>query len=161
MREYHLIEPVYNKSSKILILGSFPSVKSREANFFYHHPQNRFWKILANIYNTELPETIIEKKEFLINQHIAVWDVIASCNIKGSSDSSISDVKVNDLIRIINGSAIKHIYTNGNLANKLYHQYFDDKIALPVTKLPSSSPANASYSLERLIECCKVIKDSM
>ena len=161
MREYHLIEPVYNKSSKILILGSFPSVKSREANFFYHHPQNRFWKILANIYNTELPETIIEKKEFLINQHIAVWDVIASCNIKGSSDSSISDVKVNDLIRIINGSAIKHIYTNGNLANKLYHQYFDDKIALPVTKLPSSSPANASYSLERLIECWKVIKDSM
>ena len=161
MREYHLIEPVYNKSSKILILGSFPSVKSREANFFYHHPQNRFWKILANIYNTELPETIIEKKEFLINQHIAVWDVIASCNIKGSSDSSISDVKVNDLIRIINDSAIKHIYTNGNLANKLYHQYFDDKIALPVTKLPSSSPANASYSLERLIECWKVIKDSM
>ena len=100
MREYHLIEPVYNKSSKILILGSFPSVKSREANFFYHHPQNRFWKILANIYNTELPETIIEKKEFLINQHIAVWDVIASCEIKGSSDSSITNVEVNDLKKI-------------------------------------------------------------
>ena len=101
------------------------------------------------------------KKQFLLNNKIALWDVIASCNIKGSSDSSISDVKVNDLIRIINDSAIKHIYTNGNLANKLYHQYFDDKIALPVTKLPSSSPANASYSLERLIECWKVIKDSM
>ena len=107
-----------NKSSKILILGSFPSVKSREANFFYHHPQNRFWKILANIYNTELPETIIEKKEFLINQHIAVWDVIASCEIKGSSDSSITNVEVNDLKKIIDQSQITHIYTNGNLADR-------------------------------------------
>ena len=114
MREYHLIEPVYNKSSKILILGSFPSVKSREANFFYHHPQNRFWKILANIYNTELPETIIEKKEFLINQHIAVWDVIASCEIKGSSDSSITNVEVNDLKKIIDQSQITHIYTRAS-----------------------------------------------
>ena len=118
MREYHLIEPVYNKSSKILILGSFPSVKSREANFFYHHPQNRFWKILANIYNTELPETIIEKKEFLINQHIAVWDVIASCEIKGSSDSSITNVEVNDLKKIIDQSQITHIYTNCNLVTR-------------------------------------------
>ena len=150
MREYHLIEPVYNKSSKILILGSFPSVKSREANFFYHHPQNRFWKILANIYNTELPETIIEKKEFLINQHIAVWDVIASCEIKGSSDSSITNVEVNDLKKIIDQSQITHIYTNGNLADRLYD--------LPVTKLPSSSPANASYSLTKLISFWKEIK---
>ena len=150
MREYHLIEPVYNKSSKILILGSFPSVKSREANFFYHHPQNRFWKILANIYNTELPETIIEKKEFLINQHIAVWDVIASCEIKGSSDSSITNVEVNDLKKIIDQSQITHIYTNGNLA--------DEIIDLPVTKLPSSSPANASYSLTKLISFWKEIK---
>ena len=158
MREYHLIEPVYNKSSKILILGSFPSVKSREANFFYHHPQNRFWKILANIYNTELPETIIEKKEFLINQHIAVWDVIASCEIKGSSDSSITNVEVNDLKKIIDQSQITHIYTNGKLADRLYHRYFDEIIDLPVTKLPSSSPANASYSLTKLISFWKEIK---
>ena len=158
MREYHLIEPVYNKSSKILILGSFPSVKSREANFFYHHPQNRFWKILANIYNTELPETIIEKKEFLINQHIAVWDVIASCEIKGSSDSSITNVEVNDLKKIIDQSQITHIYTNRNLADRLYHRYFDEIIDLPVTKLPSSSPANASYSLTKLISFWKEIK---
>ena len=158
MREYHLIEPVYNKSSKILILGSFPSVKSREANFFYHHPQNRFWKILANIYNTELPETIIEKKEFLINQHIAVWDVIASCEIKGSSDSSITNVEVNDLKKIIDQSQITHIYTNGNLTDRLYHRYFDEIIDLPVTKLPSSSPANASYSLTKLISFWKEIK---
>ena len=148
MREYHLIEPVYNKSSKILILGSFPSVKSREANFFY----------LANIYNTELPETIIEKKEFLINQHIAVWDVIASCEIKGSSDSSITNVEVNDLKKIIDQSQITHIYTNGNLADRLYHRYFDEIIDLPVTKLPSSSPANASYSLTKLISFWKEIK---
>ena len=157
----HNIEPVYDQDSRILILGSFPSVKSREAKFFYHHPQNRFWKILGNIFDDDNLSTIVLKKQFLLNNKIALWDVIASCNIKGSSDSSISDVKVNDLMQIINNSAISHIYTNGNLANKLYHQYFDDKIALPVTKLPSSSPANAGYSLERLIECWKVIKDSI
>ena len=116
--EYHTIEPIYNKESKILILGSFPSIKSREAKFYYYHPQNRFWKILGNIFDNDNLSTITLKKQFLLNNKIALWDVIASCNIKGSSDSSISDVKVNDLIRIINGSAIKHIYTNGNLANK-------------------------------------------
>ena len=130
MKEYHLIEPIYDKDSKILILGSFPSVKSREANFFYHHPQNRFWR-----------------------------DVIASCNIKGSSDSSISDVEVNDLNMIIANSSIKHIYTNGNLADKLYHRYFDTIIDLPVTKLPSTSPANAAYLLEKLLSYWRVINE--
>lgn len=159
MKEYHLIEPVYNKESQILILGSFPSVKSRAGNFFYHHPQNRFWKILANIYDHQPLETILQKKQFLLEHHIALWDVIASCEITGSSDSSIKNVTVNDLEKIITESKITHIYTNGNLANKLYHQYFDDKINLPVTKLPSSSPANASYSLEKLIDCWSGIKD--
>ncbi len=159
MKEYHLIEPVYNKESQILILGSFPSVKSRAGNFFYHHPQNRFWKILANIYSQEQLETISQKKQFLLEHKIALWDVIASCQITGSSDSSIKDVTVNDLKKIINESRIIHIYTNGNLADKLYHKYFDDKINLPVTKLPSSSPANAGYSLEKLIGYWKIIKN--
>ena len=158
MREYHLIEPVYNQDSRILILGSFPSVKSRAGNFFYHHPQNRFWKILSNLYNYQPLETIIEKKQFLLEHKIAVWDVIASCEITGSSDSSIKNITINDLEKIINESKITHIYTNGNLADTLYHQYFDNKISLPVTKLPSSSPANATYSLDKLINCWNVIK---
>ena len=157
-REFHPIEPVYDERSEILILGSFPSVKSREGKFFYHHPQNRFWKILAAVYGEEVPGTIAEKKQFLLSHGIAVWDVIASCEITGSSDSSIRNVEVNDLNRIIKAGRIVHIYTNGNLADKLYHRYFDGKLALPATRLPSSSPANAAYSLERLVECWRVIR---
>lgn len=159
MKEYHLIEPIYDKDSKILILGSFPSVKSREANFFYHHPQNRFWRVLAAVYQDTVPEEIADKKAFLKRHQIALWDVIASCNIKGSSDSSISDVEVNDLNMIIANSSVKHIYTNGNLADKLYHRYFDTIIDLPVTKLPSTSPANAAYSLDKLLSYWCVINE--
>lgn len=159
MKEYHLIEPIYDKYSKILILGSFPSVKSREANFFYHHPQNRFWRVLAAVYQDTVPEEIADKKAFLKRHQIALWDVIASCNIKGSSDSSISDVEVNDLNMIIANSSVKHIYTNGNLADKLYHRYFDAIIDLPVTKLPSTSPANAAYSLDKLLIYWRVINE--
>lgn len=159
MKEYHLIEPIYDKDSKILILGSFPSVKSREANFFYHHPQNRFWRVLAAVYQDTVPEEITDKKAFLKRHQIALWDVIASCNIKGSSDSSISDVEVNDLNMIIANSSVKHIYTNGNLADKLYHRYFDAIIDLPVTKLPSTSPANAAYSLDKLLIYWRVINE--
>lgn len=156
-RARHLIDPVYDERSDILILGSFPSVKSREAMFFYHHPQNRFWKILGAVYGEDTPQSIQEKKAFLLRHGIALWDVIASCDIAGSSDSSIRNVEVNDLQRIIRTGKIVHIYTNGNLADRLYHKYFDGKLDIPVTKLPSSSPANASYSLERLVECWKVI----
>ena len=159
MKEYHLIEPIYDKDSKILILGSFPSVKSREANFFYHHPQNRFWRVLAAVYQDTVPEEIADKKAFLKRHQIALWDVIASCNIKGSSDSSISDVEVNDLNMIIANSSVKHIYTNGKLADKLYHRYFDAIIDLPVTKLPSTSPANAAYSLDKLLIYWRVINE--
>lgn len=159
MKEYHLIEPIYDKDSKILILGSFPSVKSREANFFYHHPQNRFWRVLAAVYQDIVPEEIADKKAFLKRHQIALWDVIASCNIKGSSDSSISDVEVNDLNMIIANSSVKHIYTNGNLADKLYHRYFDAIIDLPVTKLPSTSPANAAYSLDKLLIYWRLINE--
>lgn len=159
MKEYHLIEPIYDKDSKILILGSFPSVKSRKANFFYHHPQNRFWRVLAAVYQDTVPEEIADKKAFLKRHQIALWDVIASCNIKGSSDSSISDVEVNDLNMIIANSSVKHIYTNGNLADKLYHRYFDAIIDLPVTKLPSTSPANAAYSLDKLLIYWRVINE--
>lgn len=147
----HKIPPVYNKNSQILILGSFPSVKSREGRFFYHHKQNRFWKVLSTIVNDVLPETIDEKKDFLLKNHIAVWDVIASCDIEGSSDSSIKNAVPNDFSFILKTAPIRQIYTNGRTAYKLYHKYCEKVTGFEAVKLPSTSPANASYSLERLI----------
>ena len=154
--EFHTIEPIYDKNSKILILGSFPSVKSREANFFYGHPKNSFRKVLANVMNEVSPATTDEKKEFLIKHNIAVWDVIASCDIEGSSDSSIKNVTPNDLRRILQTAEIKKIFTNGNTAYKMFVKYNSD---LNAVKLPSTSPANAMFSLEKLIESWRVLKD--
>jgi hypoxanthine-DNA glycosylase len=154
--ESHNIEPVFNKESKILILGSFPSVKSRKQQFFYGHPQNRFWKVISSITNEELPTTIDEKKNLLLRNHIAVWDVIKSCDIIGSSDSSISNVRANDIYRILNVANIKSIYANGDKSYSLFRKYFKE---LDIIKLPSTSPANAQYSLERLIEEWKIIME--
>ena len=157
----HKIPPVYNKNSQILILGSFPSVKSREGRFFYHHKQNRFWKVLSTIVNDVLPETIDEKKDFLLKNHIAVWDVIASCDIVGSSDSSIKNAGPNDFSDILKAAPIRKIYTNGGTAYKLYHKYCEKVTGIKAMKLPSTSPANASYSLDRLISEWKVIADQI
>ena len=154
--EFHTIEPVYDENSKILILGSFPSVKSREVNFFYGHPQNRFWKVLASIMDDVCPSTTEEKKAFLIKHHIALWDVVKSCDIEGSSDSSIKNVTPNDLRLILQKAEIKQIFINGNTAYKLFEKYNSD---LKAVKLPSTSPANAMFSLERLIESWRVLKD--
>lgn len=151
-REEHNIEPIFNENSEILILGSFPSVKSREGNFFYHHPQNRFWKVISNVIGCEVPCTIEEKKEMLLNNHIAIWDVIASCDIQGSSDSSIKNVIPNDLRVILSTGKIRKIYTNGGTASRLYRKYCQKMTGMEDIKLPSTSPANASYSLERLVE---------
>ena len=157
----HKIPPVYNKNSQILILGSFPSVKSREGRFFYHHKQNRFWKVLSTIVIDVLPETIDEKKDFLLKNHIAVWDVIASCDIEGSSDSSIKNAVPNDFSDILKAAPIRKIYTNGGTAYKLYHKYCEKVTGIKAMKLPSTSPANASYSLDRLISEWKVIADQI
>ena len=157
----HKIPPVYNKNSQILILGSFPSVKSREGRFFYHHKQNRFWKVLSTIVNDVLPETIDEKKDFLLKNHIAVWDVIASCDIEGSSDSSIKNAVPNNVSDILKAAPIRKIYTNGGTAYKLYHKYCEKVTGIKAMKLPSTSPANASYSLDRLISEWKVIADQI
>lgn len=150
-RVVHEIPPVWNGSSEILILGSFPSVKSREGRFFYHHPQNRFWKVLASIWERRIPESIEEKRALLYDCHIAVWDVIASCTIQGSSDSSIRDVVPNDLSEILDHAPIRQIYTNGGTAYRLYEKYMHPVIGRDAVKLPSTSPANAAWSLERLI----------
>ena len=158
--EYHQIEPVYNKHSKILILGSFPSVKSRETGFFYGHPQNRFWKVIASLYNEDVPATIEEKKEMLLRNHIALWDVVASCEIRGSSDTSIRNVKANDMKKLIHETSISRIYVNGHTAMKLYQKYMEEQLGIKATVLPSTSPANAAYSLDRLLEEWKIIKEN-
>lgn len=157
-RENHGIQPVFDKQSKILILGSFPSVKSRENHFFYGHPQNRFWKVLAAVAGEDVPSDIEAKKAFLLRNHIAVWDVIESCDIKGSSDSSIKNVVPNDLKLILDHASIEQIITNGNVSGRLYEKYCVDATKRPAICLPSTSPANAAYSLERLIENWQQIK---
>ncbi|MFQ7574253.1 MAG: DNA-deoxyinosine glycosylase [Lachnospira sp.] len=148
----HTFEPVYDEYSEILILGTFPSVKSRENNFYYGHPQNRFWKVIANINNVPVPESIDEKRKLLLDLHIAIWDVVASCSISGSSDSSIKDVTANDISKLLKDTNIKTIYGNGAKACELYNRYVYSKTGRAIVKLPSTSPANAGYSLERLCE---------
>ena len=153
----HNIPPLYNQNSEILILGSFPSVKSREAQFFYGHPQNRFWCVLAAVLGCEVPKTIAEKQEMLLSHHIAIWDVIASCEIVGSSDSSIKNAVPNDISVVLNGSRVKRIFVNGKTAEKYYNKYIFPKIKIAATALPSTSPANAAFSLESLISAWCII----
>lgn len=157
----HTIDPVYNEYSEVLILGSFPSVKSREQQFFYGHKQNRFWRVLAQVLECGIPEDIAQKKSMLLSHHIAVWDVIASCEITGSSDASIRDVQPNDLSRILSCADIGAIYTNGNKAYQLYQEYIYPVNGREAYLLPSTSPANAGYSLDRLVSAWKVIRESL
>ncbi len=161
MSEYethtHTFAPVFDQNSRVLILGTFPSVKSREQQFYYGHPQNRFWKVLAALTDSPLPVSVPEKKELLLSNGIAVWDVIASCAIIGSSDTSIKDVVPADVPSLLSGSAVERIYGNGAKACQLYDRYLLPKTNMPIHKLPSTSPANAAYSLERLLESWRII----
>ncbi len=154
----HPIPPLFDENSETLILGSFPSVKSREAAFFYGHPQNRFWAVLASVYKSEKPRTVEEKKKLVLENNLALWDVIASCEIIGSSDSSISDVTANDLSIIINNSKVKKIFVNGKTAEKYYNKYTYPKTGIKAVCLPSTSPANAAWNLEKLVDKWKIIK---
>lgn len=156
----HPIAPVFDKDSKVLILGSFPSVKSREEGFFYGHPQNRFWKVTSRVFGDELPVTIDEKKAFLIRNHIALWDVIGSCEIDGSSDSSIRNVTVNDLSVILDNADIRAIFLNGKKAEQYYLKYLFPVLRRDAVCLPSTSPANAAWNLDKLADAWKIIKDN-
>lgn len=148
----HPIAPIYNKESEILILGSFPSVKSREEGFFYGHPQNRFWKVMARVCNVPIPTSIEEKTNLILDNHFALWDVIHSCEINGSADSTIKNVVPNDLSVIIENSNVKRIFVNGKKAESLYKKYIEKQIGIKAICLPSTSPANASWSVDRLTE---------
>ena len=154
----HPIKPIFDKNSKMLILGSFPSVKSREQNFYYGHPQNRFWKVVSAVFDCEEPKSIEEKREFLLSLRIALWDVIASCDIDGSSDSSIKNVVPNNLRVILDNADIKKIFVNGKTAENYYNRYIRNEIKREAVVLPSTSPANAAFSVECLIEEWRIIK---
>ncbi|MBR5047364.1 MAG: DNA-deoxyinosine glycosylase, partial [Eubacterium sp.] len=156
-RIQHPIPPLYDRESRILILGSFPSVKSREAAFFYGHPQNRFWRLMAALFSEDFPETVEDRREFLHRNHVAVWDSIASCEIIGSSDSSIRNVQVNDLSVILDQAPIEKIYCNGAKSHEYYKKYIEPETGIRAVKLPSTSPANAAFGMDKLMEHWKQI----
>ncbi len=155
----HPIPPLFDERSELLLLGSFPSSASRAGMFFYHHPQNRFWRVLAAVLDEPTPETIEEKSAMLHRNHIALWDSIASCEIEGSSDSSVRSVVPNDLTVILNSAPIRRVFCNGALAWKMYEKHCRPATGLAAVKLPSTSPANAAWSLDRLIEAWRQILD--
>ena len=157
----HPIPPTYDKESAVLILGSFPSIKTREMGYFYGHPQNRFWRVMAELFQENVPSTIEERRSFLLRHHIAAWDVIASCSIEGSSDSSIRDVTANDLRPILAESKIQRIFVNGKTAEKMYQKYIEPELGIRAFCLPSTSPANAAWSLERLTKAWSIILESV
>ena len=155
----HPVPPLFDQNSRLLILGTFPSPRSREGKFFYHHPQNRFWKVMAALTDFPLPETIEQKKTMMLGNGIAVWDVIQSCRVTGARDSSIRDVVPTDLSQILDHAPIEKIFANGGTAYKLYMKYSYPETGRPIIKLPSTSPANAAWSLERLIDAWSIIHD--
>lgn len=158
-RIIHPFEALYNENSKVLILGSFPSVKSREVSFFYGHPRNRFWKVIPALFGEEEPVTIEKKKELILRRNLALWDSIHSCEITGSSDSSVKNVVPNDISKIIGNSKVSKVFCNGALSHKMYMKYIFPDTKIEAVKLPSTSPANAAYSLDKLIDEWKIIKE--
>lgn len=151
---YHPLKPIYDKNSKILVLGTFPSVKSREANIYYGNPQNRFWKVLSIVLNLPFPKTREDKIKFLLDNNIAVWDVIASCNIENSDDSSIKNPVPNDFSIIFNHANISQVFTTGKKATELYTRFTGNQSVY----LPSPSGANCAVSMQKLIDSYSMIK---
>ena len=152
IRVRHEFGPFYDKESKILILGSIPSPKSREQGFYYGHPQNRFWKVLADVLGETVPETVDERKNMLSKHHIALWDVLDSCEIKGASDTSIKDPVPNDMNVILREADIRAIFTTGAKADELYKKMCYHICGVASIRLPSTSPANCGYSYDKLKE---------
>lgn len=157
MKVNHILKPIYDENSRILILGTMPSPKSREVGFYYGHPQNRFWKVLSEILNEKFPETKEEKTKLVLKHNIAIWDVLESCEIEGASDSTIKNPKPNNLNQIIKKSQIKTIFVNGKKAESLYNKLCEKDTKIPCIYLPSTSPANCMIDYQTLKEKYKII----
>ena len=157
----HPFEPVYDVHSRILILGSFPSVRSRADGFYYAHPRNRFWQVLSRVLGEREPADVREKTEMLLRRRVALWDVLTYCEIRASSDASIRKEQPSDLTRIFGAAKIARVYTNGKAAHALYEKYQKPLSGISDVCLPSTSPANAAWSLERLTESWKAIKEEL
>lgn len=155
----HPLDPVYNHESKVLILGSFPSVKTRKYGFFYGHPQNRFWPLMEALFEVDLSREIPERKAFLLDHHLAVYDSIYQCDIIGSADASIQNVVPSDLNKIIQESTIQAVFCNGSLSYKTYQKYQAKETGIPAQQVPSTSPANARYRLEDLVTAWQKLLD--
>lgn len=156
-RLVHPFPPVYDASSRILILGSFPSAASREVSFYYGHKRNRFWNVLSALYSEEIPDSIEGKKAFLLRRGIALWDSIGSCTITGSSDASIKDAVPNKISELIKKAPIKKIFANGKASFDCYEKYVYPDTGIHAVLLPSTSPANAAWDLGRLTDAWRVI----
>ncbi len=148
----HTFGPVFDADSHILILGSFPSVKSREQGFYYGHPQNRFWRVMAQVLQCNLPQTVEEKTSMLLEHHVALWDVVERCELIGSSDSSIRNVEPVNLQMLLEHSNVHTLFANGKTAGRLYQTLIQPSTGMEITILPSTSPANAAFTFERLVE---------
>ncbi len=157
----HPFAPVFASDSHVLVLGTFPSVKSRENAFYYGHPQNRFWRVLAALFQADIPETIPQKKQLLLQNHIALWDVLASCDITGSADSSIQRPVPNDIGTLLTQASIHTLYANGQTAAALYRRWCEPQTGKAITTLPSTSPANAAWTLDKLISAWESLRDTI
>lgn len=155
----HEFDAFFDKDSRVLILGTIPSPKSREQGFYYGHPQNRFWKVLADVLSEEFPQTVEERKRFLKRNHIALWDVLESCEIKGASDVSIRNARPNDMNRILQAADIRAIFATGAKAAQLYKKLCFPECGVEAVRLPSTSPANCGCSYEKLREAYSQICD--
>ncbi len=161
MHIVHPFGPLFDEQSEILILGSLPSLKSREQNFFYGHPHNRFWPLLAALFGEPAPTTVEEKRALALRRHVALWDVIGSCDIVGSSDSSIRGVVPTDLRPVLRGSRVRRIFCNGAVSGRYFRQYQAKTLGMEATVLPSTSPANAAWTMEKLLRAWSVITEEL
>jgi len=160
MRVEHPFDPLFSRESQVLILGSFPSIRSRQQQFFYGHPQNRFWKVIAALFEEPVPVTLQQKKELILRNRLALWDSIASCEITGSSDASIRNVQANDLRVILDQCPVRQIFCNGQKSQEMFDRHIRPVIGREAICLPSTSPANAQWNLERLVQAWSVVREA-
>jgi len=156
----HTLEPIFDDASRVLVLGTMPSPKSREVSMYYGNPQNRFWRVLAGLWGEETPASNEERRELCLRRHVALWDVLASCTIKGASDASIADPVPNDIARVLAVAPIRQVFCTGATATRLYRRLIESELGVPCVGLPSTSPANARMRLDDLLAAYTCVREA-